>query len=200
MVGLAGLEPAASSLSGIEGSALCGPAFPQVAGDRRGRRDAFYQPAPVSAQTQRPGRRQGCHQPDKAMRLPVLTPFLVGVAVLHRTLPAVLGYDPTTGQALPSSPTDLQRGRLVQRHPHSERLSGLVLDQRVPKSQVDTVRLGWPVVEVIYDRAGWDATNAGVANLWTGRLHRHLRRWCRAVLGACGSATPEGVPCRVQAG
>ena len=137
---------------------------------------------------------------DKAMRLPVLMPFLVGVAVLHRTLPAVLGYDPTTGQALPSSPTDLQRGRLVQRHPHSERLLGLVLDRRVPKSQLHTERLGWSVVEVIYDRAGWDATNAGVANLWTGRLHRHLRRWCRAVLGACGSATPEGVPCRAQAG
>jgi hypothetical protein len=33
-VGLAGLEPAASSLSGIEGSALCGPPFPQVADDR----------------------------------------------------------------------------------------------------------------------------------------------------------------------
>src|SRR5215211_316285 len=44
VVGLAGLEPAASSLSGIEGSALCGPAFPQVAGDRKGRRDAFKQP------------------------------------------------------------------------------------------------------------------------------------------------------------
>jgi hypothetical protein len=41
VVGLAGLEPAASFLSGIEGSALCGPAFPQVAGDRKGRRDAF---------------------------------------------------------------------------------------------------------------------------------------------------------------
>ena len=40
-VGLAGLEPAASSLSGIEGSALCGAAFPQVARDRQGRRDAF---------------------------------------------------------------------------------------------------------------------------------------------------------------
>jgi hypothetical protein len=41
VVGLAGLEPGTSSLSGIEGSALCGPAFPQVAGDRKGRRDAF---------------------------------------------------------------------------------------------------------------------------------------------------------------
>src|SRR5215216_5103120 len=41
VVGLAGLEPAASSLSGIEGSALCGPAFPQVACERQGRRDAF---------------------------------------------------------------------------------------------------------------------------------------------------------------
>src|SRR5215218_1088633 len=41
VVGLAGLEPAASSLSGIEGSALCGSAFSQVAGERQGRRDAF---------------------------------------------------------------------------------------------------------------------------------------------------------------
>jgi hypothetical protein len=41
VVGLAGLEPAASSLSGIEGSALCGPAFSQVAAERQGRRDAF---------------------------------------------------------------------------------------------------------------------------------------------------------------
>src|SRR4029450_9715852 len=40
-VGLPGLEPGTSSLSGIEGSALCGPAFSQVAGERRGRRDAF---------------------------------------------------------------------------------------------------------------------------------------------------------------
>src|SRR4029453_15645884 len=42
LVGLTGLEPAASSLSGIEGPALCGPAFPQVTGDRKGPRDAFY--------------------------------------------------------------------------------------------------------------------------------------------------------------
>jgi hypothetical protein len=34
VVGLAGLEPAASSLSGIEGSALCGAAFPQVTCER----------------------------------------------------------------------------------------------------------------------------------------------------------------------
>ena len=42
LVGLAGLEPAASSLSAIEGSALCGPAFSQVAGDRQGRSNAFF--------------------------------------------------------------------------------------------------------------------------------------------------------------
>jgi hypothetical protein len=35
-VGLAGLEPAASSLSAIGGSPLCNPAFSQVAADRRG--------------------------------------------------------------------------------------------------------------------------------------------------------------------
>ena len=40
-VGLPGLEPGTSSLSGIEGSALCGPAFPQVACERQGPRDAF---------------------------------------------------------------------------------------------------------------------------------------------------------------
>jgi 4a-hydroxytetrahydrobiopterin dehydratase len=33
-----------ASLSGIEGSALCEPPFPQVTGDRKGRRDAFKQP------------------------------------------------------------------------------------------------------------------------------------------------------------
>ena len=37
VVGLAGLEPAASSLSGIEGSALYGPPFPQVTAERRKR-------------------------------------------------------------------------------------------------------------------------------------------------------------------
>src|SRR4029453_15452010 len=41
VVGLGGLEPPASSLSGIEGSALCGPAFSQVTAERQGRRDAF---------------------------------------------------------------------------------------------------------------------------------------------------------------
>ena len=45
LVGLPGLEPGTSSLSGIEGSALCGPAFSQVVGERRGRRDAFLPPA-----------------------------------------------------------------------------------------------------------------------------------------------------------
>ena len=41
VVGLAGLEPGTSSLSAIEGSALCGPAFSQVARDRKGRSNAF---------------------------------------------------------------------------------------------------------------------------------------------------------------
>jgi len=36
-----GWPPAMSHLSGIEGSALCGPPFSQVAGERQGRRDAF---------------------------------------------------------------------------------------------------------------------------------------------------------------
>jgi hypothetical protein len=35
-----------ASLSGIEGSALCGPAIPQVALERQGRRDAFLQLRP----------------------------------------------------------------------------------------------------------------------------------------------------------
>jgi len=41
LVGLPGLEPGTSSLSGIEGSALCGPPFSQVTQERQGRRDAF---------------------------------------------------------------------------------------------------------------------------------------------------------------
>jgi hypothetical protein len=41
LVGRPGLEPGTSSLSGIEGSALCGTPFPQVTAQRRGRRDAF---------------------------------------------------------------------------------------------------------------------------------------------------------------
>jgi hypothetical protein len=41
VVGLAGLEPAASSLSAIGGSPLCGAAFSQVAADRQGRSNAF---------------------------------------------------------------------------------------------------------------------------------------------------------------
>ena len=36
-----GLEPGTSSLSGIEGSVLCGPAFSQVIAECHGRRDAF---------------------------------------------------------------------------------------------------------------------------------------------------------------
>jgi hypothetical protein len=40
-VGLAGLEPAASSLSGIEDSALCGAAFSQVTAERQGQSYAF---------------------------------------------------------------------------------------------------------------------------------------------------------------
>jgi hypothetical protein len=36
VVGLGGLEPPPSSLSGIEGSALCGPPFSQVAAERQG--------------------------------------------------------------------------------------------------------------------------------------------------------------------
>jgi hypothetical protein len=38
--------PVNASLSGIEGSALCGPPFSQVALERQGRRDAFLQPHP----------------------------------------------------------------------------------------------------------------------------------------------------------
>jgi hypothetical protein len=38
-----------SHLSGIEGSAPCGPGFPQVTGERQGRRDAFLQPARTNA-------------------------------------------------------------------------------------------------------------------------------------------------------
>jgi hypothetical protein len=41
VVGLPGLEPGTSSLSAIEGSPLCNPAFSQVAADRRGRSNAL---------------------------------------------------------------------------------------------------------------------------------------------------------------
>jgi hypothetical protein len=40
-VGLGGLEPPTSSLSAIEGSPLCNPAFSQVAADRQGRSNAL---------------------------------------------------------------------------------------------------------------------------------------------------------------
>jgi hypothetical protein len=48
VVDLPGLEPGTSSLSGIEGSALCGAAFSQIAGERQGRRDAFLQSTRIS--------------------------------------------------------------------------------------------------------------------------------------------------------
>ena len=51
-MGLAELEPAASSLSAIEGSALCGPAFPQVAGDPG-------EPEPAAGGAPAPGRALG---------------------------------------------------------------------------------------------------------------------------------------------
>ena len=71
MVGLAGLEPAASSLSGIEGSALCGPAFPQVTLERQGRSYAFL----ASRQSKR--RRQPVYATllrDSRMAEPVHSP------------------------------------------------------------------------------------------------------------------------------
>jgi hypothetical protein len=65
-VGLAGLEPAASSLSGIEGSALCGPPFSQVAHDRKGRRDAFLATSVSAGQGRRDERqRQADGRPAK---------------------------------------------------------------------------------------------------------------------------------------
>jgi hypothetical protein len=44
IMGLGGIEPPTSSLSGIEGSALYGPAFPQVVSERQGRSYAFKRP------------------------------------------------------------------------------------------------------------------------------------------------------------
>jgi hypothetical protein len=56
MVGLAGLEPAASSLSEIEGSALCYPAFSQVVSIRKRRRDGVNRGPPATWQRSlRPG-------------------------------------------------------------------------------------------------------------------------------------------------
>ena len=46
LVGLGGLEPPTSSLSAIEGSALCGPAFSQVTADRQTRSNAFLEGRP----------------------------------------------------------------------------------------------------------------------------------------------------------
>src|SRR5918992_6342423 len=43
MVGLGGVEPPTSSLSAIEGSPLCNPAFLQVVRDRRGRSNALFE-------------------------------------------------------------------------------------------------------------------------------------------------------------
>jgi hypothetical protein len=42
-VGLGGLEPPTSSLSAIEGSPLCNPAFLQVVRDRQGRSNALFE-------------------------------------------------------------------------------------------------------------------------------------------------------------
>ena len=52
-VGLGGLEPPPSSLSGIEGSALCGPAFSQVTAERQGSRDAFLATSSQAVQANR---------------------------------------------------------------------------------------------------------------------------------------------------
>jgi hypothetical protein len=63
-------------LSGIEGSALCGPAFPQVAGERQGQRDAFL---PVGAgnwvHVSRPAHTHGsAHRADLLARSPQAAP------------------------------------------------------------------------------------------------------------------------------
>jgi hypothetical protein len=52
-VGLPGLERGTSSLSGIEGPALCGAAFFQLAGDRQGRSNALFE-ASTCAVVRRP--------------------------------------------------------------------------------------------------------------------------------------------------
>jgi hypothetical protein len=57
--GLAGLEPAASSLSAITRSPLCNPAFSQVACDRRGRSNALLHLRLTSARTRRDDHWQG---------------------------------------------------------------------------------------------------------------------------------------------
>jgi hypothetical protein len=55
VVGLAGLEPAASSLSGIEGSALCGAAFSQVTAERQARSYAFLATSSQAVQASQTG-------------------------------------------------------------------------------------------------------------------------------------------------
>jgi len=49
-----GWPPAMSHLSGIEGSALCGPAFSQVARERQGRSNAFFVSLLHAVQAARP--------------------------------------------------------------------------------------------------------------------------------------------------
>ena len=49
-----GRPPAMSHLSGIEGSALCGPAFSQVARERQGRSNAFFVSLLHAVQAARP--------------------------------------------------------------------------------------------------------------------------------------------------
>jgi hypothetical protein len=61
LVGLGGGEPPTSSLSGIEGSALCGPAFPQVTAERQGRRDTFLATSFQAVQAKR-----GCSMASSA--------------------------------------------------------------------------------------------------------------------------------------
>jgi hypothetical protein len=56
LVGLPGLEPGTSSLSAIKGSALCGPAFPQVTAERQGRSNAFLPTSPTSTRNHFRGR------------------------------------------------------------------------------------------------------------------------------------------------
>jgi hypothetical protein len=70
LVTLPGLEPQISSLSGIEGSALYGPAFPQVACERQRRRDAFLAASFQMVQASQAGLQRP--SPDSSTSLPAV--------------------------------------------------------------------------------------------------------------------------------